>query len=419
MKLFRTEALDAIATKWLGEIVLVRPVSFGVFAAIAGISACSVMAFLYFGHYTRRSTVSGQLLPESGIIKVYAPQSGIVLEKHVAEGEFVKKGALIYVLSSDHQDASGLAAQAEISVQVQRRINALENEKEKTEALQRGDRRALVNKVTSLQTELVEIEAEIASQKARTELAQDAVRRYESLASQDYISRDQAQQQQATLIDQQMKLQGLERDRASAAQALAQSRGELSELTPKQTNEMSQLERTLSSTREEFAQSEAKREVRVVAPEAGIATGQLAEAGQSVDGSRPLLNIVPATANLNAQLYAPSGAIGFIGIGDDVLLRYQAYPYQKFGEYRGRVATVARTALPSSDLLPSGSPISSSGGSYYLITVRLERQTVHAYGAEQPLQSGMALEADIFQERRRLYEWALAPLYSLTGKLGR
>ncbi len=29
----------------------------------------------------------------------------------------------------------------------------------------------------------------------------------------------------------------------------------------------------------------------------------------------------------------------------------------------------------------------------------------------------MTLQADILQERRRLYEWVLEPLYSMTGKL--
>ena len=36
---------------------------------------------------------------------------------------------------------------------------------------------------------------------------------------------------------------------------------------------------------------------------------------------------------------------------------------------------------------------------------------------KQPLQTGMLLDADIMLERRRLYEWVLEPLISLTGKL--
>lgn len=57
------------------------------------------------------------------------------------------------------------------------------------------------------------------------------------------------------------------------------------------------------------------------------------------------------------------------------------------------------------------------GEQFYRIRVGLEKQQVLAYGELRSLQTGMLLEADILQETRRLYEWALEPLYSLTGKL--
>jgi len=52
----------------------------------------------------------------------------------------------------------------------------------------------------------------------------------------------------------------------------------------------------------------------------------------------------------------------------------------------------------------------------YRITVELMRQTVTAYGEQVPLQPGMQLEADVTLETRRLYEWVLEPLYTITGK---
>jgi len=52
----------------------------------------------------------------------------------------------------------------------------------------------------------------------------------------------------------------------------------------------------------------------------------------------------------------------------------------------------------------------------YRITVRPARQSVTAYGDEVPLHPGMQLDADIALEKRRLYEWLLDPLYTITGK---
>ncbi len=101
-------------------------------------------------------------------------------------------------------------------------------------------------------------------------------------------------------------------------------------------------------------------------------------------------------------------------------MRYQAYPYQKFGHAKGKVITVSKTALPANEI----SAIANQGGGnqqnsepLYSITVELASQTINAYGKQQKLQSGMLLDADVMQEKRRLYEWVLEPLFSLTGKL--
>ena len=52
----------------------------------------------------------------------------------------------------------------------------------------------------------------------------------------------------------------------------------------------------------------------------------------------------------------------------------------------------------------------------YRITVRLDSQAVRAYGSAMALQPGTQLEADIALEKRRLIEWVLDPLFTLTGK---
>ena len=65
-----------------------------------------------------------------------------------------------------------------------------------------------------------------------------------------------------------------------------------------------------------------------------------------------------------------------------------------------------------------GTAAGASSEPVYRITVELARQTVTAYGEALPLQAGMTLEADIALERRRLYEWVLDPLYTVTGRGG-
>ena len=117
---------------------------------------------------------------------------------------------------------------------------------------------------------------------------------------------------------------------------------------------------------------------------------------------------------MEAELLVPSSAIGFIEPGDRVRLRYQAFPYQKFGHQEGRVSQINRSALSTAELLGRGR---QEGEALYRINVVLARQSVTAYGKPEPLKPGMMLEADVMGERRRLIEWMFEPLYSLKGKL--
>ncbi|SHN44783.1 membrane fusion protein [Duganella sacchari] len=98
------------------------------------------------------------------------------------------------------------------------------------------------------------------------------------------------------------------------------------------------------------------------------------------------------------------------------MLRYQAYPYQKFGQATGTVLTISRTALSASELSGS-SPQTTQQEPMFKITVELARQDIQAYGKQIPLQAGLLLEADIMHERRTIVEWMMEPLISLTGKL--
>lgn len=418
MSLFREQAVAAQQSKWLGDIVLIRPLSFAFLTACAALLALLVCAFLAWGSYTKHSTVSGQLLPSSGLIKVYAPQSGIVIQQHVKEGQVLQTGDILYVLSSERQSSTQGATQAAISSQVEQRQASLRDELQKTRLLQQEERSGLNNKIAALGNELAKLDKQIAGQQDRVKLAEDALQRYQGLLQQDYISREQFQQKQEDLLDQKNRQQSLERDRISVGRELSAQQSELGGLSLKQQNQLAQIDRTLASTGQELSESEAKRRIVVSAPQAGIATAVLADTGQAVDGNRPLLSIVPAGAILRAELYAPSRAIGFVRPGDKVLIRYQAYPYQKFGHQKGVVESVARTALPNNELNAIGVPAGGNGSEpMYRITVRLASQQVQAYGRPQPLQAGMLLDADVQQEKLRLYEWVLEPLYSLTGKL--
>lgn len=417
-RLFREELLDQQGQKLLGDIVLTPKASMLWVSIGAALIGLAVIALLVFGSYTRRTTVTGQLVPVAGLMRVHTPQTGVVLEKKVNEGQLVKKGDVLYVLTSDRIGEGARELQADIGAQVTERRRSMEAEIARNSAAESGEIGNLERRAATQRAEVAAIQRQIEQQKLRLQLAQDASSRYQGLADKDYIAKEQLFQKQMELSEQQSRLGGLQKDVLVAQRELATTVREVENTRLRYGNQNALLGRSMSSAAQELTEVEGRRRVVVTAPQAGRATLVLAEVGQVVDATKPLLNIVPDGAPLEVRLYAPSRAIGFIRNGDRVLLRYAAFPYQKFGQHEGRVTSVSNSTAASTEVAGFTTPeMAQSGEPVYAITVALDRQTITTYGQARPLQAGMRVEADVLQESRRLYEWMLEPLYSISGKL--
>jgi membrane fusion protein len=78
------------------------------------------------------------------------------------------------------------------------------------------------------------------------------------------------------------------------------------------------------------------------------------------------------------------------------------------------VLRISRSALSSGEI-SSLVGNAQAGEPHYRIVVSLDRPTVLAFGREESLKPGMLLDADILGEQRKLWEWAIEPLFALTG----
>lgn len=409
--------LKARSARSLGQIILTPHARTTWLVLIAAVLGVLVVLFLTYGTYTRRATVTGQLVPSAGVIRVHTPQTGVVVERKVNEGQIVRKGDVLFVLNSDRLGSGTREIQADIGQQVDERRRSLEAELARNKGVEAAEIGHLERRAGTLRAEQQSIERQMDQQRIRLKLAEDARKRYQGLADQDYIAREQLFQKEAELSEQQSRLQALERDVLVAQRELATTLREIENTRVRYANQNGVLERSVSSAQQELTEVEARRRVVITAPESGRATLVSGEAGQSVDTTRPLLNLVPSDSRLEVRLYAPSRTMGFIRPGDTVLLRYQSFPYQKFGQHEGVVASVSNNAVTSTELAGFQIPDVPPGEPVYAIVVTLKQQNVTAYGKQWPLSAGMRLDADILQETRRLWEWMLEPLYSITGSM--
>ena len=124
------------------------------------------------------------------------------------------------------------------------------------------------------------------------------------------------------------------------------------------------------------------------------------------------LTLIPDDSILVGRLLIPTSAIGFVEPGQDVRVRYDAFPYQHFGVHGARCTRVARSVLFDGD---GYGPLRVTKPAYPA-TVDLLSQTIGADARDVPLQSGMLFSADIVLERRSILEWVIEPLLGMRGR---
>lgn len=416
--LFRPEALESRQRDWLGSIQLTRPVSLALLTGFVVVVVAAVAAYLVMGEYTRKARVSGYLVPDLGVIRLIAPQPATVIESHVAEGRVVHRGDVLFVLAVGQATLSG-DTQATVQSSLAARERSLIGAAHQQSKLEQSQLEALDAQIADMRRELDSMAIEADLQRQRLVLAQQAHTQVESLRNENFVSAAQVRGKAEEVLGVKAQLQALERQRAVRLREIAALQTQRRELPLRAQTAQGEIDRDLAALAQQSAENEARQRIVVRAPQDGVVSGVLAVPGQAVSPAVALASLLPADAKLQAHLFAPSSAVGFVRAHQPVQLRYQAFPYQKFGHQLGEVAQVSRSPLQASELAGLALPAALSGGGepLYRITVALDRQSVSAYGQPQALSPGMQLEADVLLDRRRLIEWLFEPVLGIAGRV--
>lgn len=408
--LFRAEVMQSQRTQWLGAVNLATPLSFTWWCLLALALAAAIVMLLAFGHYTRRETVTGQLLPSAGLLTPSAQTTGTVTRTLVQEGQVVAVGQPLVEISVDLNTSMGdihemVGAQLRTQ-QAQARI-ALDNLKPQTEAQAKDFR----SRIGLLKMQIRQVDGQLALQRKQAEAGATLLEKILPLKVRGQISMVQFDQYQGAALSQQSQVMSLLSSRLSIQQQSSSLRAQLSQLPLTTASTASQLRGQLAQLDAQLAENAAAGGTVLRAAQAGIVSALLVKPGQNVTTGQQLLSILPHGSKLEAQLLVSSSAIGFIEPGNRVVLRYEAYSYQKFGQHYGTVVQVSRSALtPDEATLLLGYDAKAP---LYRVVVALDQQTILANSKVRVLKPGMALTADILLDRRSLWEWVFAPLYGL------
>ena len=412
-QLFRQEAIDAQREKFLGEATIARPVPFWVFTTLAAGIALLLISVAVWGQYTRRERVEGYVALDTGAARVMTPDAGRITELLVKEGDEVAAGDAIAKVSLDRTTGRGHSSSEEVVQEMGNRRAILEKEQSQWRELGEQQVEQLRRRVRDLQSEAEQIDREMRLQETRVKSAREQAERFRALAGEKFVSDVASKQKLDEVTDQEIKLQAMRRQKTQVERDLAAARMEEPSIRLRSRAQVEQVERQISELKQGLTQVEARRETVIRAPMTGIVTNVAVNRGQSVAADAPLATVLPKGSGMHVELLVPTRAIGFLRQGQEVVLRYEAFPHERFGQYRGAVTEIGRNVWTAGERigpLAAREPV-------YRVDVKLDSQTVRALEQEFALRPGMLVNADLLLEKRTLLEWIFEPVLQLKGRL--
>lgn len=421
--LYRPEYFEAQRSDNQGSILIDASVSQNLFVGASIFVLLTIIFFVVFAEYTRRDTLNGVVSPTGGIVKIQSNDEGYAENVFVTEGQKVLAGEALYEIKTERYDEFGQGVKKRIVTTIENQITLLNERRNKEVEKSQHQREVIEDDLARLSEEASILKVVVDLSEQELSLAQSLVDKQQVLANKQFISSIELQKQRLELITleakvqtQRLSLQRLVREKAKLEESKDALQLEL-DIALQEIDR--QLQKVTQNKIEYFYQTD----TQVVSPIDGVVASIFVKEGHSVNKGQPLLVVIPEGEDpVVVELYAPSRSIGFIEEGQDVRLRFDAFPYEKFGVQQGVIASISKSAvsaemLPNSPLIQSQLSRTLGGVGLYQVRVKLDKPTITVYGEEQVFVPGMTLTADIELDTRKVYEWLLEPLYTINGRI--
>lgn len=399
------------------------------------------VAWASLGELDIVAVAAGKLIPSEQVKVIQPLETSIVRAIRVVEGQKVKKGDVLIELevTGGVNDVDRLLADFDTARADAARLSALlEPQPEKAFAPPSDLPAHLVDLArTQMSAQLVEHRAKLASldselARKRAELrtlaadmarlsnvitqAEDRAARRKALTEQGLNSHLDLSRAQQEVSEAQGNREVAKSRQAETQAAIAslesqkdQARGEFRRDA---TAKLAESRAKANTAEQELAKATQRQKVlSLTAPVDGTAQQlDVHTVGGVVQPAQKLLVVVPAGSTLEIEARLPNKDIAFVEVGQEAVVKLEAFPFTRYGTLNGRVTTISLDAVQDD----------KTKEYFFPIRVAVEQSAITVEGGKRiPLTPGMAVSAEVRTGTRKPIEYVLAPLQRYKDESGR
>ncbi|WGE41429.1 HlyD family secretion protein [Actinobacillus equuli] len=411
--MFRQEALEN--QRWKSSAVLFSRVPGWLVSSVSFLMLAIFILYISFGSYTRRENVLGEVVMQPHPIILSSPKSGYISDVYAAVNQEVRKDQPLFkirlerITDSGNIDTNAINfVKAQIS-EIKQIIDKLKINKLET-----------VNNINKQIENNHKIKKEVIVYLNEIEKGihryYDLYRRYLKLQQQGDASNDEVSSQYTYYLSYKESQNEVKAQLTQIESTILNLQNEIDSKKIDFDNQIIRYEIQISDLKIRLMELESVYEIIVNSPTDGVVESTSVTVGQIIKEGDPLSQIIPAKkGKYQLVMWVPNSAISFVKKNDDINIRYEAFPFEKFGQFKGKIEHISTLPASLQELafyknVPTNN---DPNNPLYKIVVSIQDQKINYNNTELHFLAGMKAEATLFLESRRLYEWMLLPLYRL------
>ncbi|WP_413502770.1 HlyD family secretion protein [Serratia proteamaculans] len=419
--LFRREAISHTRSKWAGKALLISGLPAWAVVAISLSFILVLVIFITYGTYTRRISVGGEVTTLPRTVSIFATQQGFIAQRFVNVGEQVKQGQHLYQIDVSRVTDSGTVSSNTRQTienqlaQVESIITKLEQNKKTTA----DNLRAQIEQYKLSHNQSKEM---VENSRNGVKFMRETMRNYNEYRNKGLINRDQLNNQVYLYYQQQSTFQSLYSQSIQESLQITNLNSELVTRASDFDNQISQYQFQKNDLLRQLSEADASGSLIVNAPTDGRVESLSVTPGQMVNAGDSLTQLIPSNhAIYYLVLWLPNSSVPYVNSGDNINIRYDAFPFEKFGQFPGVIDKVAYVPVSNQEMSTYGSsPMRQNGElaeSYYKVLVAIDNTRFGYQGKVLNLSSGMKAQATLFLEKRPIYQWMFAPFYDMKNSV--
>jgi HlyD family type I secretion membrane fusion protein len=379
------------------------------------------------------TSTAGLITTTAGSLYVSPLDPGVVREVNVKAGQVVKKGQTLATLDTTFTQADVLqlqqhlasdeAAVAREEAEVAGRpyryssTDSVQSTQggiwQKRQAQYRSDLNSFDAQIHSAEAQMTQAEADSERYEKRLKLATEAENVYQPLLEKGYVSKLQVMQSSDTRTEVSRLLADAQSQVAQYRSTVASLRAQRESYIQKwHSDTATQLvtdRNDLNTTRQSLDKAQKLQDLtNLTAPADGIVlkVGKLSPGSVAAGGGQdslspgqdPLFTLVPLDAPVEADIHVSASDIGFIGVGDPVQLKLDAYPFLRHGTAKGVVKTISEGSFALDE---NNQPVPP----YFKVRVTITETKLHNVPSDFRLIPGMTIVGDIMVGKRTILSY--------------